>query len=92
MARAKKSISILAVLSLVFVGTLIVFNQAFAYLPDCFSLKDYCEADCHGDGIIHDCWDDPYWGWVCWFDCEDCNPYLPNCPFAQCPEDALCHM
>lgn len=88
MARLKKSTSILAILSLIFVGTLIIFNQVFAAAIMCDDAAEWCEFLCEGDFQLGGCWESNgliycTYECQCWFP----PPGFPPCPWS-CPHDS----
>jgi len=85
----KKGIVFLAIVSLVFVGTLVTYKQAFARPYDCGMVEDWCLNECYGEFYLYSCQDCGS-HIECEFDCLDLGwPYWP-CPWSGDVTGGLC--
>lgn len=73
----KKWIASLAIFSLILVGTLVVYKEAFAITPFCWQCEDYCNY-CGGNFSIEGCWWYGIWQY-CNALCQNCTN--PNCTY-----------
>lgn len=62
----------LVISSLVVVGVIVVYQEAFASTPFCWQCEDYCNA-CNGIYSVSSCWWYGPWQY-CLVDCQNCNP------------------
>jgi hypothetical protein len=80
----RKWISALAIASLILVGTLVVYKEAFAITPFCWQCEDYCNS-CDGFYSVLSCWWQLPWQY-CEVECIGCNQGC-NCGRTICIMD-----
>jgi hypothetical protein len=72
----KKSVVALAVVSLLAMGTLLVYHEAVAMPLACSIAEEHCD-ECNGSFWIDYCIPIEH-GWACWFYCVD---WMSGCPY-----------
>ena len=80
----KKWTAFLAVFSLLFVGTLVIYKEAIAKPYDCDMVESYCVACCSGNFSLSNCVDQGSYIECDWL-CEDMSVYGWPCPWCEYP-------
>lgn len=85
----KKWTAFLAIISLLLVGTFVIYKEAFARPYDCGMIEDWCEGLCLGDFAIIIC-EDNYSYIQCQWTCENISHCIWPCPWGCGGVEGIC--